>query len=206
MVRLRVAAFSQVIYCGEHLRAGDEIEVSDDAVANFLRSGNFVPADGDWHGVVIDTAPQPPKAKPPAPNDCPCDPGAKPAKGARIAVCGVVGCGCQTWHIKGRADRCRAHRRSSAEGRQYRDTHKSSGAAGRRTAWAKLRARILIERPLCESEKCSALPAIIRPAAQEVDHIKGGGLEGPLWNHPDFLAALCKPCHSAKTARESFGN
>ncbi|WP_328880214.1 HNH endonuclease [Streptomyces sp. NBC_00299] len=63
----------------------------------------------------------------------------------------------------------------------------------------------LREHQLCASEECSAIPAPLRPAATEVDHIDALGLQGPRWDDPTNWQSLCHSCHSAKTARESFG-
>ncbi|MFJ9913619.1 HNH endonuclease signature motif containing protein [Actinacidiphila glaucinigra] len=209
MPLIRVGSFHPGVWVGSTFYGpGSEFEVPEATAAAFLAAGQgLIPADGDWRGTAPQPAPAEPKPAPgrPAPA-CPCDPGPKPHKAVRIAVCGVGGCGCQTWHINGRADRCRAHARSRADGSRYRDSHKSAAAADRRTAWAKLSARILRDRALCESPSCAAVAAPMRRAATEVDHIDGLGLEGPRWNDPTNLQALCHRCHSRKTASETFGN
>ncbi len=66
----------------------------------------------------------------------------------------------------------------------------TSTQQGYGVAWRRLRARALFDDPFCP---CGAV-------ATEVDHIqpkrKGGS------DSPDNLQALCKPCHSRKSAKE----
>ncbi len=63
--------------------------------------------------------------------------------------------------------------------------------------WRRIRAVVLAREPLC---RCCAGQGRVR-AATEVDHIDGD--DG---NHADSnLQPLCRPCHSAKTARENGG-
>lgn len=63
-------------------------------------------------------------------------------------------------------------------------------------AWRKLRNRYIAAHPLCEH--CLKNGRYV--AAQEVDHITPLAAGG---THAEAnLQALCKPCHSAKTARE----
>ena len=56
--------------------------------------------------------------------------------------------------------------------------------------WRKIRKAVLEREPLC---RCCGAPA------NEVDHINGDTSN----NLPDNLAAMCKPCHSAKTIEEN---
>lgn len=91
---------------------------------------------------------------------------------------------------------CEEHQK--AYDQAYEAQRKSSAARGYDASWQRLRKMILSRHPLCadpfgEHEG--------RPVpAQEVDHIvplrKGGG------NRSENLQALCKSCHSKKTARE----
>lgn len=64
-------------------------------------------------------------------------------------------------------------------------------------AWAKLRAHILDDEPLCRH--CAALGLTV--VATDVDHMRGAGD-----NARDALQSLCHSCHSRKTAQEMGGN
>lgn len=153
---------------------------------------------------VVKPAAKPAKAKgrrPPA--VCPCEPGAKPKDLRRNSkqVCPVDGCTCLTWR-----GNCKAHaRHSSTTGDRYRDSYRQANSAdlGR---WRKASKRHLADHPLCASGRCSAVAVPLRPAATEVDHIDGLGLQGPRAFDPGNWMSLCHACHSAKTARESFGH
>ncbi|MGW0628898.1 HNH endonuclease [Streptomyces sp. NPDC002758] len=129
---------------------------------------------------------------------CPCDP--PPRKpGKAYAACSVPGCGCQV--VSGK---CRAHARSSTTtGERYRDSYADNPSD--LTRWRRLSTAYLRDHPLCESERCSAIPAPLRPAARQVDHIDALALKGPRAWDPDNWQALCVPCHSRKTAGETFG-
>ena len=61
-------------------------------------------------------------------------------------------------------------------------------------AWRKLRESVLNMEPLCRH--CTARGLIV--AASEVDHINNVASD----NDPDNLQALCKSCHSRKTAAD----
>ncbi|WP_329755241.1 HNH endonuclease signature motif containing protein [Stenotrophomonas maltophilia] len=63
--------------------------------------------------------------------------------------------------------------------------------------WRRLRAVVLAREPLC---RCCAGQGRVRPAT-EVDHIDGDDSN----NADSNLQPLCRPCHSAKTARENGG-
>ncbi|MGA6183373.1 HNH endonuclease signature motif containing protein [Stenotrophomonas sp. NPDC077421] len=68
------------------------------------------------------------------------------------------------------------------------------------TYWLRLRAVVLSQSPLCVA--CMAEGRTT--AASHVDHRDGDSRNNDLSN----LQGLCRPCHSAKTAREDggFGN
>ena len=74
----------------------------------------------------------------------------------------------------------------------------SSTKRGYGYRWQKIRAAVLAEEPLCRfhHEKGEVV------AATEVDHIDGNSRNNARSN----LRPLCKPCHSARTARDqAFG-
>lgn len=195
MIRLRVAFGRQFVYDGATRSSGEEFE----GPLALLSTGFCTPADGDWRGIVPGQPERPSgaRAEPPTAHHEPCDPGGKP-KGARsMQTCTVAGCPCLTWKGK-----CKAHARSNSAGSRYRDSY--AATPSRRTRWAHLSKAYLREHQLCESAECAAIPAPLRPAATETDHRDGLGLQGPRWNDPTNWQALCKPCHSAKTASESF--
>lgn len=80
---------------------------------------------------------------------------------------------------------------------RYDRSRPSSGQRGYNSYWRKLRQRVLNDQPLCEH--CLKENRIT--SATEVDHIiplRHGGT-----NDISNLQALCKPCHSRKTAREN---
>jgi 5-methylcytosine-specific restriction protein A len=115
-----------------------------------------------------------------------------------LSVCPVAGCPELT-----PGGRCKAHARTSAGGARYRDTHKADPSTIRR--WRRTRLAYLVAHPLCESERCSVVAMPLRPAATEVDHVDGLGLQGPRAFDVANYQALCHSCHSRKTAQESFG-
>lgn len=118
-------------YDDREQQPGDEFEVADTAVRQWCATGRVEPADGEWpDGLCIGDVVQPAEVQPKAPQGkrsattCPCEPGERPAKrkGGALSNCPVVGCYCVTW-----SGRCRAHRRTRADGVQYRKEHKSGG-------------------------------------------------------------------------------
>ena len=63
--------------------------------------------------------------------------------------------------------------------------------------WQDLRGHVLREQPFCQV--CRALGR--KTVTAEIDHIvKHDGDPGRFWNRAN-LQGLCKPCHTAKTAR-----
>lgn len=63
-------------------------------------------------------------------------------------------------------------------------------------AWARLRAEVLAEEPLCRH--CQAR-GIVTPAT-EVDHIQDSRADYSDDNSRENLQSLCRPCHSVKTS------
>jgi 5-methylcytosine-specific restriction protein A len=76
---------------------------------------------------------------------------------------------------------------------------RNSHQRGYTRKWAKIRRAHLFREPMCRH--CAANGYVV--AAEHVDHIvplsRGGTHE------PDNLQALCRACHSAKTATEDGG-
>lgn len=76
------------------------------------------------------------------------------------------------------------------------DSRASAAARGYGWQWTKLRKFVLNRQPICQSPGCMN-------AATDVDHVqpkcKGGT------NELGNLQALCKSCHSRKTALEDGG-
>lgn len=81
---------------------------------------------------------------------------------------------------------------------QHKPTRASSTARGYDERWKRTSAAYLATHPWCEHPACDQ-PSV------HTDHVDGLGPRGPLGHDPQNLQALCKPHHSAKTARESPG-
>jgi 5-methylcytosine-specific restriction protein A len=96
------------------------------------------------------------------------------------------------------------HRPHSGQVRQHappaRDRQAERALATNSTYWLRLRAHVLNQSPLC----VACLAEGRTRAASHVDHIDADTSNNDLAN----LQGLCRPCHSAKTAREDggFGN
>jgi 5-methylcytosine-specific restriction enzyme A len=91
---------------------------------------------------------------------------------------------------------CQQHQRE--EYRRQDERRGSASARGYDARWRRLRAMVLAREPLCRL--CRATGRVVE--AVEVDHIvrkRAGGRD-----ELDNLQPLCRPCHSAKTARESL--
>lgn len=80
--------------------------------------------------------------------------------------------------------------------RRKRDTRPSAAQRGYDKAWFRTRHAFLKAHPNCEH--CDG-------PATEVDHRDGKGPLGPLGHHWPNLRALCKPCHSSRTAQDQPG-
>lgn len=103
--------------------------------------------------------------------------------------------------IHGQAER--QQRRREAE-RACDARRGTSAARGYDGTWRKLRQVFIRQNPLCAM--CMQQGRIV--PAKEVDHIRPHRGDNALRMDWDNLQALCKPCHSRKTASENggFGN
>lgn len=205
-MRVRVALFRKVIFGGKVHFSGDVLDIPEANVGALMKMGLVEPAaptsDAEWIALVgpansPETVPEPSAPDDDvSPNAHPeCDPGPKP-KGHRhgFQICPVDGCFCPTWKGK-----CKAHARANSKGQRYRDSH--AGALAQR--WKVKRRAYLNDHAYCEND--AAHPALTAPHAAEVDHIDALGPAGPRGFDDSNLQALCKACHSRKTAGESFG-
>jgi len=107
--------------------------------------------------------------------------------------------GCRELVQPGQGGYCAEHRRSHMR----TDERPSSYARGYTKRWQKIRARVLLNDPICRDPfGIHAGRGDIVPA-DEVDHITplAAGGTHDLAN----LQPLCKSCHSRKTAVESSG-
>ncbi|MFZ2869857.1 HNH endonuclease signature motif containing protein [Zavarzinia sp.] len=85
--------------------------------------------------------------------------------------------------------------------REYDQRRGSSASRGYGRRWQASRLGYLKSHPLCV--KC--IESGVTTASAEVDHIRPHrGDQGLFWDR-DNWQALCKSCHSAKTAREDSG-
>lgn len=109
---------------------------------------------------------------------------------APLKPCTFAGCSALT-----KGGRCPAHAKARE---QYRG---SSTERGYGSDWQRLRRWFLSRNPLCV--KCKAA-GMVTPA-EEVDHITPHKGDERLRMDVANLQALCKPCHSAKTATEDGG-
>jgi 5-methylcytosine-specific restriction protein A len=101
--------------------------------------------------------------------------------------------GCNTLVDSGRCDK---HKRQ--ERRSYDEYRGSASSRGYGWKWQKYRKRFLAAHPLCAI--CEANGRVT--PATEVDHIEPHkGDQVKFWQGSNHQA-LCKPCHSRKTATE----
>lgn len=101
--------------------------------------------------------------------------------------------------VRGSDAYCEEHARERQQ--QYDAERGSAAQRGYGAAWRKLRRMYLRRHPLCEDP--DDVHGEDRVAATEVHHrvpLAAGGT-----NAFENLQALCKPCHSRITARESRG-
>lgn len=101
-----------------------------------------------------------------------------------MAICSVSGCP----EISVRKGRCLPHAQKAQRDYDARRYPYRQDYGDRR--WRATRRTYLTAHPRCE--RCGA-------EATEVHHVDGKGHEGPRGHDPDFLEALCKPCHSRET-------
>lgn len=104
--------------------------------------------------------------------------------------------GCPTLTASGRCADCAA--------KAGRDRG-SARAKGYDSRWERTREAYLRANPYCECDDCMALPALLRPVANEVNHIDGLGPLGPRGHDWSNLQAMTKAHHSKHTAREQPG-
>lgn len=112
--------------------------------------------------------------------------------------------GCDELALEGMAH-CAEHEAERQAKLAERRKAAKAGAAARAGAefyrtqrWRKARAAFLARHPLCED--CASLGLVV--AAREVDHrIPHRGDAALMWDRSNWQA-LCKPCHSRKTAHE----
>lgn len=88
---------------------------------------------------------------------------------------------------------CAEHQRDTQK--RFDATRGNSAQRGYGHAWrTRIRPAALAREPLCRLCEANGRTTI----AVEVDHIDGDSRN----NDPSNLRALCKPCHSARTARD----
>jgi len=100
---------------------------------------------------------------------------------------------------------CARHEHLAVQAKQQADSHRESSAQrGYGYKWQQARAGYLARHPLCaECERNGRTTE-----ATDLDHIRPHkGDMAIFWDRRNWQG-LCKPCHSAKTAREDggFGN
>lgn len=98
--------------------------------------------------------------------------------------------------------RCPAHMAAVEQDLRRRDRTRGTAASrGYSSRWRRYRRVFLVQHPLC----VECLKQGRTTEATEVDHIvPHKGDKQLFWRHSNHQA-LCKPCHSAKTAKEDGG-
>lgn len=119
-------------------------------------------------------------------------------------ICAVRGC--QAIALQGERH-CATHKREREDSERAR---KAAIDAGRRDEearklirsrrWTELSRRYRAEHPYCEI--CLAQDPPLYVASEEVDHIERAGADRAKFFDPTNWQALCKICHSRKTATE----
>lgn len=203
-MKLRVGLGRRLEYEGTAYYSGDELDVSDENAAAFLRTGLVVPADGVWPADLLTAPSEPPRAAPAEYEKPLRAPGpAKPPrkhKSRAGSICAHPRC--PEWVPDG--GKCPAHKRvSSVTGKPYQSSQRNV-PAGRRTRWAALSRAYLRTHEYCEGERCAEVNPLTRNRATEVHHLDSLGLAGPRWNDESNWLPVCKACHSVYTGRD-FG-
>lgn len=103
----------------------------------------------------------------------------------------------------GRLQPCAVHKRHKAVGQTYQDRKQAEPwrALYKTAAWLRARRAYLAEHPLCaECEQAGRTRA-----ADTVDHVRPHRGDLDLFWQVDNWRALCRSCHSRKTAGETWG-
>lgn len=108
-----------------------------------------------------------------------------------LSVCTTHGCPVLT--SGGRCEACKVAARVKRP---------KTAAKGYDARWQATRRAFLAANPYCMCDDCMALPAVMRPAATEVDHIDGLGPLGPRGHDWSNLRSMTKTHHARRTARD----
>ena len=92
---------------------------------------------------------------------------------------------------------CPTHSRTHYQQQDAERTNKAARRLYKTARWGKVRALVLARDPLCVLCR--------RAGSREVDHAVPVSDGGAMWEMGN-LQALCKPCHSRKTAEEVMRN
>lgn len=108
-----------------------------------------------------------------------------PSRPPRLCACG---------HLVPAGERCACQVKRAAAARARHDASRPSATArGYDADWRALRARFLAAHPRC---------AVCDAPAAEVDHVETVAERPDLRLAWSNLRAMCRPCHSRRTARE----